>query len=100
MFELKAIIQNSRGIHVRPACAIYKAFEEFTGHVTLTYSKQEVPLTSIMDIICLGLGRGDTIGIRVEGSNERRECEKLVELFQTSFDFPARESEARAACGD
>ncbi len=92
---MKATIQNSRGIHVRPACVIYKSLESFTGRITLAFAKQEIPLTSIMDLICLGLSRGDTVKIRVEGNDETRECAKLVELFETRFDFPVRENGAQ-----
>jgi phosphocarrier protein len=97
MIEMNATIQNARGIHVRPACVIYKAVENFTGQITLGVARQEISLTSIMDLICLGLGKGDMVRISVEGNDETGECSKLVELFETHFDFPTREQEEHSA---
>ncbi len=96
MIEMSATIRNDRGIHVRPACVIYKAVENYSGNITLAYRKQEIPLTSIMDLICLGLSKGDMVQIKVEGGDEQVECTKLVELFETCFDFPPREEERRS----
>jgi phosphocarrier protein HPr len=96
MTEMSATIRNDRGIHVRPACVIYKAVEQYKGNITLSYMKQEISLTSIMDLICLGLGKGDMVHIRVDGTNERVECSRLVELFETHFDYPPREEERTA----
>jgi phosphotransferase system HPr (HPr) family protein len=97
MIEMCATIQNDRGIHVRPACVIYKAVENRPESITLAFRGQEIPVGSIMDLICLGLGKGDRVSIRVEGDDERGLCARLVELFETRFDFPARDTEEDSA---
>jgi hypothetical protein len=43
-----------------------------------------------MSIIALGLEAGTEIIIRVEGPDEEDQCRRLVELFETEFDFPQR----------
>ena len=43
-----------------------------------------------MELIGLGLGAGSTILIRVEGPDEEEQCARLVELFETHYDFPHR----------
>lgn len=43
-----------------------------------------------MALIGLGLEEGTEIVVRVEGPDEEDQCRRLVELFETHFDFPHR----------
>lgn len=43
-----------------------------------------------MALIALGLEAGTSIAIRVEGPDEESQCKRLVDLFETHFDFPHR----------
>jgi phosphotransferase system HPr-like phosphotransfer protein len=38
----------------------------------------------------LGLEKGAEVSIQVSGPDEEAFCNKLVELFETHFDFPAK----------
>jgi phosphocarrier protein HPr len=91
MVEMTATIQNAQGIHCRPSGVICKACENYNGEIFLVTGEAEVRLKSIMDIILLGLFKGDSVVIRVSGENETEMCEKLVELFEKNYDFPPRE---------
>jgi phosphotransferase system HPr (HPr) family protein len=97
MIEKTAIIQNDRGIHVRPACVIYKSVENYNGEIFIAFRGQEISLISIMDLICLGLNKGDMVKIRVNGTEEADACSRLVNLFQTNFDFPPNPEESIAS---
>jgi hypothetical protein len=44
----------------------------------------------VMSLLALGLHQGTDLTIRVSGPDEQTFCRKLVELFQTHFDFPPR----------
>ncbi|MBN2536358.1 MAG: HPr family phosphocarrier protein [Spirochaetales bacterium] len=91
MVEMTATITNTQGIHCRPSGVIYKACENYTGEIVLKAGKMKIQLTSIMDIILLGLFRGDSVVIQVSGENEAGMCKQLVELFERNYDFPPRE---------
>lgn len=91
MVEMTATIHNAQGIHCRPSGVICKACENYNGEIILVAGEAEVRLKSIMDIILLGLFKGDSVVIRVSGENETEMCEKLVELFEKNYDFPPRE---------
>jgi phosphotransferase system HPr (HPr) family protein len=91
MVEMTATINNIQGIHCRPSGVIFKACENYDGEIVLTSKGTEVQVTSIMDIIVLGLFKGDSVVIKVSGENEAGMCEKLVELFEQNFDFPPQE---------
>lgn len=88
--ELPATIQNSAGIHCRPSACIVKALSGYPGQITVTSPAGECDPRSIMELIGLGLGAGSTILIRVEGPDEEEQCARLVELFETHYDFPHR----------
>ncbi|MCZ7592953.1 MAG: HPr family phosphocarrier protein [Kiritimatiellae bacterium] len=90
MVELPATIQNSAGIHCRPSACIVKALSGYPGQVTVISPAGECDPRSIMELIGLGLGAGSTILIRVEGPDEEEQCARLVELFETHYDFPHR----------
>ena len=44
-------------------------------------------LTSILDLLTMGLQKGETVTISVTGEKEEELCKKLAELFETEFDF-------------
>jgi phosphocarrier protein HPr len=90
MVTMKATVNNTQGIHCRPSGVIYKACEDYNGEICLATSETEVKLTSIMDIIVLGLFKGDSVIIKVSGRDESVMCKKLVDLFEKKYDFPHR----------
>jgi phosphocarrier protein len=95
MVKMSATIHNAQGIHCRPSGVIFKACEGYSGNIVLASKEMEVRVTSIMDIIALGLFKGDSVVIKVSGENEAGMCEKLVDLFEKKFDFPPKKNEER-----
>ncbi|MBO5201633.1 MAG: HPr family phosphocarrier protein [Lentisphaeria bacterium] len=82
------IIRNKAGIHCRPSSAIMTVAAKFPGHeFAATSSRGKVNLNSILDLLSMGLQKGDEVTIEVNGPNEKEACEKLAELFATEFDF-------------
>ena len=90
MVELPAIIRNSAGIHCRPSAVIIKEAMNYPGVIRVTANSRESDLRSVMSLLALGLHQGTDITIRVSGPDEQEFCRKLVDLFQTHFDFPPR----------
>ncbi len=88
--EQRAIIRNSAGIHCRPSACIVKAVASYPGQITILAPAGECDPRSIMALIGLGLDEGTEIVIRVEGPDEEEQCRRLVELFETHYDFPHR----------
>lgn len=87
MFQLKATIKNTQGIHLRPSGVIMKAAETFKGNIEIVSDSGSVDLRSIYDIMILGLEKGDSITVRVDGDGDEAFGQKLAELFETEFDF-------------
>lgn len=81
-------IKNKAGIHCRPSGLIMAFAARYEGHQFLVKSKAgQADLTSILDLLSLGLRQGDQVTLSVTGPRETEVCEKLAELFATEFDF-------------
>lgn len=90
MTEMEAVIRNKNGIHCRPSAVIFKAAEKYPGKITISAGHEQVPLTSILNLLSLGLKCKVKILIRVSGPEEEAVCERLVRLFELKFDFPPK----------
>ncbi len=90
MITKKAIIHNDRGIHVRPSQVISTSMKGYSGSITIVSDMLTIYDTNTMDILSLGLVKEDEITIKVEGPEEQETNQKLVNLFETEFDFPPR----------
>ena len=90
MFEARAIIQNEAGIHCRPSAVLVKTGAAYAGEILVTAESGTCTLTSALECIMLGLEKGAEVTIQVSGPDEEAFCNKLVELFETHFDFPAK----------
>ena len=56
-------------------------------HILITGPRGASKLTSILDLLTMGLQKGETVTISVTGEKEEELCKKLAELFETEFDF-------------
>ena len=88
MFESKATIRNEAGIHCRPSAILVKEGMAYDGEILVTAESGTCTLTSALECIMLGLEKGAEISVQVTGPDELVFGKKLVELFETHFDFP------------
>lgn len=88
MYEAKATVQNEAGIHCRPSAVLVKEGMAYPGQILVTAESGTCTLTSALECIMLGLENGTELTIQVSGPDEEAFCKKLVELFETHFDFP------------
>ena len=83
-----AIIANSQGIHCRPSALIVKEFMGYAGTIRITNGSGSCDVSSVMQLLSLEMHPGSKVKIEVMGENEAATADRLVELFQTHFDFP------------
>ena len=88
MTEMTATIRNGQGIHCRPSAVIVKTAMEYPGRLEVITDTGTCDLKSIMGLLALCLEQGRKVRIRVHGPDEEGFCGKLVELFETQFDYP------------
>jgi len=90
MVEAKAVIKNEAGIHCRPSAILVREGCAYEGEILVAAESGTCTLTSALELIMLGLEKGTEVAIQVSGPDEEGELKKLVELFETHFDFPPR----------
>lgn len=83
-----AIIANAQGIHCRPSALIVKEFMGSPSTIKISNGHGSCDVSSVMQLLSLELNQGSKVKIEVEGENEEAVANRLVELFETHFDYP------------
>ena len=90
MIERETTVRNEMGIHCRPSAAIVREMKEYPGELEAFSEGGQANCKSIMGLLTLGLAKGSQVKVRVEGPDEEVACARLIELFETEFDFPPK----------
>lgn len=83
----EAKVVNIYGIHCRPSAEILKIVTPMDSTIEVTANGAKSSLTSIIELLSLGIKCGDTVKISVEGPNAATDADAVVEIFETNFDF-------------
>ena len=85
MKKKELLIENKLGLHARAAAQIVKCASEFVSKITLVKEGLEVDGKSIMGIMMLAAAKGSTIMLHVNGEDEDRAVDGMVNLFKNKF---------------
>ena len=78
-------ITNKRGLHARASAKFVNVAAGLTARVEVEKDGNSVVGTSIMGLMMLGAGMGDSITIRCEGEGAEAALAELAELVETKF---------------
>ncbi|AWW27808.1 HPr family phosphocarrier protein [Acetobacterium carbinolicum] len=88
MHAKQVTIINPTGLHARPAAEFVQKAGAFRANIQIK-KMDEDPATgdakSLLGIMSIGLGQGDTIEISAEGEDEMLAVETLVALVGSGF---------------
>ncbi|MCE2575710.1 HPr family phosphocarrier protein [Komagataeibacter sp. FNDCR2] len=79
-------IVNQRGLHARAAAKFVTVAEKFDASVEVIHADMTVCGHSIMGLMMLGAGRGETIRIATQGPQAAQALTALVKLVGAGFD--------------
>jgi len=79
--EKEFVITNEQGIHARPATNLVQKANQFKSDISLTFNGDTVDLKSIMGVLSLGVTRGSSISIRVEGEDEHEAMQQITKMI-------------------
>ena len=82
MKKIVYTVKDELGIHVRPAGLLVKEIQKFESDVTIEKNGKTASGRKLMALMGLGVKRGETITVTVEGSDEDAAA-SAVETFLT-----------------
>ena len=85
MINHKLIVQNSLGLHARPAGHIVNIASAAQSSVELLYLDQRVNAKSILNLMMLAINPGEEVSFIIDGSDEQKVADELTELFNNKF---------------
>jgi phosphocarrier protein len=85
LFLAEVVIPNKKGLHARASAQFVKCAEGFDANIRVTREGQTVAGTSIMGLLALAAGRGQSILIETEGADANRALEALIALVECGF---------------
>jgi len=80
--QKKIIINNSSGLHARPAALFVQIANKYDSEVILRKGIQEVNGKSIMGIMMLAAEHGSEIIIQVEGDDAQEALKELEDFLK------------------
>jgi phosphocarrier protein len=82
MVEKHFTVIDKTGIHARPASILVKTANQFQSEITLVYNDKDVNVKSILGIMSLGIGHGESFAVRVTGDDAAEALARLGETLQ------------------
>jgi phosphocarrier protein HPr len=86
VIEREIEIKNKLGLHARAAAKLVHTAARFKSDIKIRKGDEEVDGKSILGILLLAAGRGSSIMIRADGSDERDALDAVEKLIDEKFD--------------
>ncbi len=81
LIEKKLVIKNEQGLHARPAALFVQIANKYESDVMLKKGKQEVNGKSIMGLLTLAAGKGNTIRLKINGPDAKEALKELGQVI-------------------
>ncbi|MDY3030432.1 MAG: HPr family phosphocarrier protein [Clostridia bacterium] len=85
MVSNNVTVQNSVGLHARPATFFIQRANEFKSSIWVEKDDRRVNAKSLLGVLSLGIVKGAEISIIADGSDEEEAVKTLVELIKSNF---------------
>lgn len=78
-------IINKLGLHARASAKLTQLAAKYKSEVWMTRNQRRVNAKSIMGVMMLAAGKGTTVTLETEGTDEQECMDSLVQLIETRF---------------
>ena len=85
MVSNEVTVQNSVGLHARPATFFIQRANEFKSSVWVEKDERRVNAKSLLGVLSLGIVKGTRINIVADGSDQEEAVNTLVALIESNF---------------
>ncbi len=79
------VITDEVGIHARPAGLLVKAVKALGAKVTIAKDDKTVDASRLMGLMSMGIKKGDTITVSVEGDDEEKAAAEIEQFFKDNL---------------
>ena len=85
MKTVQYTIKDELGIHARPAGMLVKEAAQFKSSIKIAGPKKEVDAKRIMGVMSMGVKKGDTVKLTIEGVDEAEAAAALQKFLQDNL---------------
>ncbi|HAN20270.1 MAG: phosphocarrier protein HPr [Clostridiales bacterium GWF2_36_10] len=85
MLTKNVTIQNTVGLHARPATYFIQKANCFKSSIWIENSDRRANAKSLLGVLSLGIAKGDIISILADGVDEQEAVDALVDLVVKGF---------------
>ena len=78
-------ISNKLGLHARASAKLTQIAGSYSSEVWLEKGPRRINAKSIMGVMMLAAGKGSTIAVETEGSDEQQALEAILKLVADKF---------------
>jgi phosphocarrier protein len=78
-------ITDPVGIHARPAGVLVKEAKQYASDIKVTKDGKSADAKKLMVLMGLGVKKGDTVTVSIEGEDEVAAAEKMEEFFKNNL---------------
>jgi len=80
-----AEIVNSKGLHARASAKLAKLALTLPAQIQIRHDNEVADARSIMDLLCLGAGFGQTIEVHAQGEGAEQSVRAVIDLIEAGF---------------
>ncbi|MBQ7376766.1 MAG: HPr family phosphocarrier protein [Clostridia bacterium] len=85
MITRNVTIQNSVGLHARPATFFIQKANAYASSVWIEKDDRRVNAKSLLGVLSMGIAKGMTVTLIADGADEQAAIDGLVALIDSGF---------------
>lgn len=85
MISKTIVVENSEGLHMRPAGVVAKEMGKFSSDVTIVFGEKRINAKSLINIISACIKCGAEVTFECNGEDEEAAMAKIEELQANNF---------------
>ncbi len=78
MVSKKVVITDSVGLHARPVGVLVDVATKFNSEVSFRCNNREASLSSVLRVMALSVGEGDTVEVLAHGDDEQDALDAVI----------------------
>ena len=86
MKEISYVVNNTLGIHARPAALLAQCCVNFKSQVRIYLDEKIADGDNVLQILALGAKKGDTLRVDIDGDDEEVAAKAIEELLHGAFE--------------